>query len=471
MFRSLRKQLIFTHILTLLIIVPFWGVILVYVLESQFLLPRLSKELSGEALLFAQMTAHQPAIWTDPQYAQAMIAQVSPDVTARVMLIDAQGQLLASSDPQDQARAGALLKVSGLQDALAGHPANKTHYSQGLHGDVVDIFMPVLDENGQLLGVVRMSHRYDTVAQEFMRLRFWILGILFVGILTGAAFGYGIAIRLSRPISSATLAISELAQNNYPVLHSLQNEPEEIRLLVQAINALSTRLHSLEESRKQILASVVHEIGRPLASIRSALQLLTRGAKNDPMLLDEMLTGMEGETVLLENLLEDMGQLHDQISSFQKLHRETVELKPWLERGLPAWQAAAHTRQITWQTAISDSLPQIQVDPLRLSQALGNLIDNALKYTPQGGAVSLSAGADASEAWIQVSDSGPGISLEEQEHIFMPFYRITQKDSPAEGVGLGLSIAREMIEAHGGKLEVASAPAQGSQFTIRLPLP
>ena len=468
MFRSLRNRLILTHILTLLVIVPFWGVILVYVLESQFLLPRLAIDLAGEAQIFAQLTAGQPAIWNDAQYAQRMVAQVSPEVTARVMLMDAQGRLLASSDPQDSDRIGAVLDIPGLQEALSGLPVNKTNYSQRLHGDVVDVFMPVTGPDAQVLGIVRMSHRYDTVAHEFMQLRFWIIGILFVGMVVGAAFGYRMAVWVSRPISRVTEAISELAQNERAI-QLPQDGPSEIHHLVQAVNTLSNRLRVLDASRKQILASVVHEIGRPLASIRSALQLLTRGGKQDPALLDEMLTGIEGETVLLENLLEDMGHLHDQISTFQQLHRETITLKQWLERSLPAWQATAQASRVIWQTDIPYDLPLIQADPLRLKLALGNLVDNALKYTPPGGQVSLSAGAEPSGIWIQVSDTGPGISPAEQAHIFTPFYRITVKDSPTKGMGLGLSIAREIVEAHGGTLEVASASGQGSQFTIRLP--
>jgi signal transduction histidine kinase len=110
------------------------------------------------------------------------------------------------------------------------------------------------------------------------------------------------------------------------------------------------------------------------------------------------------------------------------------------------------------------------VDPVRLSQVVGNLLSNAIKYTPPKGTVSLSAGAGEQEVWIRVSDTGRGITPEEQERSFAPFYRSQPGRHFSQGMGLGLSIAYTLVAAHGGELEVDSTPGLGSHFTIRLPL-
>jgi signal transduction histidine kinase len=110
------------------------------------------------------------------------------------------------------------------------------------------------------------------------------------------------------------------------------------------------------------------------------------------------------------------------------------------------------------------------LDPDRLAQVVGNLLSNAIKYTPQGGTVSLAAGAGADEVWIRISDTGPGISADEQARIFAPFYRSQLNRRFPQGMGLGLSIASSLVAAHGGRLELDSAPGQGSHFTVRLPL-
>jgi signal transduction histidine kinase len=121
-------------------------------------------------------------------------------------------------------------------------------------------------------------------------------------------------------------------------------------------------------------------------------------------------------------------------------------------------------------TDIPENLPEIYIDPERMAQVLGNLLSNALKYTPQGGRVLVTAGAHKSEAWYRVSDTGPGIDLVEQDQVFEPFYRSQKMQRFPQGLGLGLTIARDIVEAHGGMLELKSDPAQGSQLTVQLPL-
>ena len=109
-------------------------------------------------------------------------------------------------------------------------------------------------------------------------------------------------------------------------------------------------------------------------------------------------------------------------------------------------------------------------DPDRLGQAVGNLVSNAIKYTPEQGTVTVSAGHEREMAWIRVNDTGRGIPLEEQEEIFTPLYRGQVDVRFPQGMGLGLSIAHELVVAHGGRIEVASEAGQGSEFTIWLPL-
>jgi signal transduction histidine kinase len=112
----------------------------------------------------------------------------------------------------------------------------------------------------------------------------------------------------------------------------------------------------------------------------------------------------------------------------------------------------------------------LYVDDDRVAQAIGNLCSNAVKFTPKGGKVTISAGVEQDHLWIEVSDTGPGISLHDQEMIFQPFYRGNQKRRILQGMGLGLTIARDIINAHGGQIQVESEPGSGAKFKIQLPL-
>jgi signal transduction histidine kinase len=146
-----------------------------------------------------------------------------------------------------------------------------------------------------------------------------------------------------------------------------------------------------------------------------------------------------------------------------------IDLNHWLQGLLPTWREAALEKRLHWEQKVPANLPQIYADSHRLAQVLGNLISNAVKFTPVGGSISVTAGSENGEAWVSVNDTGPGIAPEEQELIFNRFYRGGKGRRFPQGMGLGLSIAKELAEAHGGHLEVTSAPGAGSKFTLWIP--
>ena len=127
-------------------------------------------------------------------------------------------------------------------------------------------------------------------------------------------------------------------------------------------------------------------------------------------------------------------------------------------------------RELHWETVIPRDLPAAEIDADRVAQALGNLVSNAIRYTPTGGKVAVAARAQGLEAVIAVSDTGPGIPPEEQEMVLTPFCRGHRARRFPQGMGLGLTIARDIMTAHGGRLEIESSPGAGSRFTLRLPL-
>jgi len=241
-------------------------------------------------------------------------------------------------------------------------------------------------------------------------------------------------------------------------------------LLAQSFNSLNERLSSLEKARKQLLANLVHELGRPLGALRSAIQALAGGAAQDPKLLTDLTTGMDDQAARLQLLLEELAHLHDQVLGNLEMEYEQVNISEWLPRILRPWQEVAEDKHLDWQVEIPRDLPEITVDPNRLASVVENLISNAIKYTHSGGMVSINAGVEGDELLIGVKDNGNGIAPEEQEKIFEPFYRGNQGRRFKEGMGLGLSIARDLVEAHGGYISLTSTPGEGSLFIVHLPI-
>ena len=152
------------------------------------------------------------------------------------------------------------------------------------------------------------------------------------------------------------------------------------------------------------------------------------------------------------------------------LDRELTRLDEWLPPILLPWRAAALEKGLSWQATIAEPLPAVSIDRRRMAQAVGNLLSNAVKYTPSGGAVSVEARSNGRETWIRVGDTGPGIDEAEQERIFEPFYRSDRDRRFPQGLGLGLTLARDLVAAHGGRLTLDSAPGEGSRFTIAIPV-
>jgi two-component system sensor histidine kinase BaeS len=469
MLRTLRSRLILSHILPLLLVVPLLGIALVYVLETQMLLVDLSTGLQQQALLAAEIAADRVDLWTDPFQAQALVSHLESRLGAHVMLLDAGGCLLASSDSTYADRVGQLFEHPDLGAVLAGATSVRTTYSFDLHQEIVEALVPVVVSDQRTVGIVRMSHRLTGVFERFMRLRYLIAGVMVVGLLLGAAVGWALAVSLARPIQQVTTAVGQLAVRERTV-PLLEQGPQEMRLLKRSVNTLMERLQMVEQSRLQLLANVVHELRRPLGALRSAIQALLRGAGEDAALRQELLQGMEAETRRLQRLLDDMVGLSDHMTGALELERRPTEMREWLLHALGPWREAVREKRVHWETVIPDALPALPVDPDRLGQALGNLLSNAIKYTPAGGTVSVSAGLGDKELWIRVSDTGPGISPDEQARIFTPLYRSQPGRRFPQGMGLGLTIARELVIAHGGRLEMESSVGLGSHFTIWLPL-
>jgi two-component system, OmpR family, sensor histidine kinase BaeS len=459
MFRSLRNRLIFSHILPALLIIPLMGAAMVYILETRLLLPMIYQNLAREASLMAEMTRTQPIFWQNRIAAQALVNGVSPYLNGKVSLLTLDGRLLASGDQNATDTQVELPDLSG--------------YSQGevmplQNGPQAEAFTPVYDLNGRKIGIIRMSTKLVSVSDQVYQLRYLLGFVMIFAVLAGIALGSYLAFGINRSIQSVTRSIQALAQGNWQA-HVEKQSTDEMRVLAEAVNTLVDELHSSEKSRRQLLANLVHELGRPLGAIRSAIQALLHGADKDPQLSSDLLTGMDDETIRLQHLLDDLAGLHDQILGRMELNQTAVPINDWLASTLSPWEADARQKGLNWDLEAPANLPIVFMDPNRMAQALGNILSNAIKFTPPGGKVSIATEYSAGRLAMCVTDSGPGIPPEELDQIFQPFYRGRQGKRIVEGMGLGLSIARDIIVAHGGDIHVESTPGGGSSFTLEIP--
>jgi two-component system, OmpR family, sensor histidine kinase BaeS len=462
--RSLRFRLIFNNLLPLLVVLPVVGFLLVYLLETQGIVATVARDLTRQAVLVADAASLRTEIWVDPNSAQAFLARISPRLSARVMLLDSGGRLMVSSDPADNGAIGKIVyseKYDPIQNPEADVNIDKS--------SIEDVVVPVIRSDGLLYGFVRLDNPLSSIYERSLQLRQIMLWVVGLGLVLGVILGWGLANDLSKQLKTATLAVTGLATGQNLEILDESKSPREIGQLYRAFNTLVTRLKYLEESRKRLLANLVHEIGRPLGSLQSAVQALSGGAHSDKNLRVELLDGMAGELHRLDNLVGDLANLHDQLAGTLMLNREPVVVNEWLQRITETYREEALNKGLLWECKIPTGATVINLDAERLTLAVQNLISNAIRYTPPGGNICVQSEILDKNLIIEVSDSGPGIPPEEQEKIFEPFTRGSTARRFSQGMGLGLTITRDLVEAHGGTIKLVSKPGDGSTFRIEIP--
>jgi two-component system sensor histidine kinase BaeS len=272
-----------------------------------------------------------------------------------------------------------------------------------------------------------------------------------------------VATRLVRPLRALTLAAQQP-----PEVHARASvrTRDETGLLAEAFNDLTERRERLEEQRKAMVSDIAHELRSPLTNIRGWLEVTRDGVVDpDPALL----SSLHEEALVLQRIIDDLQDLAAADAGTLRVHREPVRAADLLDQVAAAHRVAADAAGVTLLTD-PDGTAWLDADPVRMRQALGNLVSNAIRHTPADGTVTLAARRDGDDVVLTVTDTGQGIAPEDLPHVFERFWRAEKSRSRRTGgSGLGLPIVRHLVAAHDGTAEVRSEPGKGAEFTLRLP--
>ena len=282
-----------------------------------------------------------------------------------------------------------------------------------------------------------------------------------VALLLGILLARTIA-RPARELTAATRAIAQ-GELGYQVPVYTQ---DELGALATSFNQMSTDLARANQLRRQMTADIAHDLRTPTSVIMGYTEALSDGKLPGT---PEIYQTMHQEAQHLSHLIDDLRLLSLADAGELSLVPQSVAPLSLLEQAAAAHAVQAHKDGVTLAVASVPALPPVLVDPGRMAQVLGNLVSNALRHTPAGGQVTLSAGQSHDQLWLRVRDTGAGIAAEDLPHIFRRFYRSDKSRSRNGESGLGLAIARSIVEAHGGQITAESPPGQGTTFTIMLP--
>ena len=294
-------------------------------------------------------------------------------------------------------------------------------------------------------------------------------GLALAAVLLGGATFF--SSRVSRPITRLTRAAQTMASGNLDV--RVQNfNVREINDLAEAFNTMASSLAAADRQRRQLTADVAHELRTPLSIIRGRLEGMQDGVYSAG---PEQLAALLDETALMERLIEDLRLLALADAGQLPLYPETFSPAQLLDSVARSFAHQTEAANVNVQVTTAPNLPELWADPQRISQVLGNLVTNALRYTPSGGTITLSAWYDMvagqPQICMAVSDTGTGIAQEDLPHIFDRFWRADRSRSRTSGgAGLGLAIAKRIIDAHQGHIWAYSDPGNGTTVAFSLPL-
>jgi signal transduction histidine kinase len=329
-----------------------------------------------------------------------------------------------------------------------------------------DTFLAVahpLRLEGRVFGALIVAEPKDQLRDRWVTLIERLALAFVVAILVVGALAVYLSRMITRPVLELADAADEIAGGNYAVAIPEVPGGGEIEDLAERFGQMASRLSEAEEQERNFLMSVSHELRTPLTAIRGHVEALREGLADDPDARTMSLDVIAAEGARLERLVGDVLDLAKLDARRFTLLREEVDMAQLLERAYTVHGEEARRRGIDYRSEVG-SRPVIVSDGDRVLQIVSNLLDNAFRWTPDGGMIGLSLLAEDGTVAVEVSDTGPGIQADERERIFRPFW-----SRDGAGTGLGLAIANELAVALGGRIDLDTEPGRGSRFVLVLP--
>ena len=468
---SLRVRLALIYTVAFLIALAILGSAL-YLILRQTLATQIDDELAERA---AQIERAIVIRGGDELDAQRLLDQIfvisppSPDQELRtpnihIRILGADGTSLASSSPTAET---VPVDPDAVAAATAGDRVYRTARAGGVR--VRSLYAP-LKVNGEPLGVVQLTESLRPMMTTINEFRTLLLAGGILALLGGLAGAWSLSRQALQPVADLTNRVARIAQTGEFAERVPEPEaPDEIGRLALTFNALLDRLSVMLDRQRTLVADTSHELRNPLMVVRGNLELLAAGLPPEEQ--REAAQDAIEEVDRMTRLVQDLLFLADADAELAIEH-DDVPLEALVANVVADARRLANGPDGARELGLAANDPlTVRGDAERLRQLIWNLVENALRYTPAGGTVTVSLRRRGPVAELTVADTGIGIEPEHLPHIFERFYRAdTGRSRAVGGTGLGLSIVRHITEAHGGQVRVRSTPGEGSTFTVALPV-
>lgn len=418
---------------------------------------------SQAKLLASQIVANNYLQDTSSKNITTQLDQLSTIYDGRVMLIDSSFTIVKDTYALDEQKT--ILSEEVMQ-AYNGETVQK--YDADNH--YIEMTFPMHDESGKnVIGVMLVSVSTDSIAATLAILKQYALMIQFLVAVIVVIAGFAVSTAFVRPFRRLTKSIKDV-QDGYEADFISVNSYSETETMSAACDEMLRRLQALDESRQEFVSNVSHELKTPLTSMKVLADSLM-GQEDIPVeLYREFMTDIGAEIDRENKIINDLLSLVKMDKSAGNINITSVQINELLERIMKRLRPIAQKQNV--ELVMESFRPVVaEVDEVKLTLALTNLIENAIKYNNPDGWVHVSLNADHQNFFVTVEDNGIGIPKEAQNRIFERFYRVDKSHSrEIGGTGLGLAIARNAIIMHRGAIKVHSMEGEGTTFTVRIPL-
>jgi len=418
---------------------------------------------SQAKLLASQIVANNYLQDTSSKNITTQLDQLSTIYDGRVMLIDSSFTIVKDTYALDEQKT--ILSEEVMQ-AYNGETVQK--YDADNH--YIEMTFPMHDESGKnVIGVMLVSVSTDSIAATLAILKQYALMIQFLVAVIVVIAGFAVSTAFVRPFRRLTKSIKDV-QDGYEADFISVNSYSETETMSAACDEMLRRLQTLDESRQEFVSNVSHELKTPLTSMKVLADSLM-GQEDIPVeLYREFMTDIGAEIDRENKIINDLLSLVKMDKSAGNINITSVQINELLERIMKRLRPIAQKQNV--ELIMESFRPVVaEVDEVKLTLALTNLIENAIKYNNPDGWVHVSLNADHQNFFVTVEDNGIGIPKEAQNRIFERFYRVDKSHSrEIGGTGLGLAIARNAIIMHRGAIKVHSMEGEGTTFTVRIPL-
>ena len=423
----------------------------------------------------ASLSAEKLAASAAPFFAQAdlesledLVHSAAADEGARILLLDYEGKVQLDTLTLLE---GTRTQVPEAVAVLTGEEVRAfgVHALEEENGEYAALCAAAMVHKGETIGAVLFSMEVSELRSAILAVETQLMTV-FVGVAAAAlAAAFIFALTLTAPIKALTSTIRRMGKGDLTARVKVRASGE-MKELADSYNAMAEKIENFDQSRSQFVQNASHELKTPLATMKLLLENLIYQPDMPKDLQQEFMQDMNHEIDRLSGIITDLLTLTKMDSQESAVKNDKLDFTELCTGVAHSLRPAAEKAGLTLNASIAKGV-SLYGDESKLSQVVYNLIDNAIKYTPEGGVITVTMKADGRNVVFSVKDTGVGIPQEDAKHIFDRFYRVDKARSrETGGTGLGLSIVRQMVQLHRGEITVDSQPGKGSTFTVTLPV-